>query len=519
MSDTSFLVEEQTPFAQSLIWQLNRDYYQSTGIDAWSSGVVPYHLTSSAMVGKTYAELVFALLKDIAAQGNTEQTVYILELGAGHGKLAFHVLRYLERLCSQKNLKLPPYKYVLSDISEDSLQFFINHPQFQTYFKSGVLDVAYFDAIGSDSLALKIANQTINRGELKQPLIAFANYFFDSIPNDLFYFQGNQIAAVEVSLSSPVDPKEKGAAAVLEEVVGKYHLNNNSRKFYDNEVYNEILESYRGHFQQTFLMFPDKGMSCLSNLKELSANGLIVLSMDKGYHDMQDLDKQAAPDMVTHGSMSFWVNFHAMGKYCEHEGGTATFPSFPNHHLELAAFKLLDPAIELPEFETAYRRFVDDYGPDDFNGLMKLSYKQMTKMDLLEMMAMIRLSAYDATYFSKVLPRIKQLYRQVSFRERARLAETMHQVWKTYFWVEDKEDLAFELGGMFYALGFYQEALDYFNRSIQRFGHTADEYYNRALCHYQLRQDTLFYEVRKEAKAAYPTYEQLLHLDELDMNT
>ena len=82
MSSEPYLVESVKPFSESLIWQLNRDFYQEQGIKAWSEGTVPHNLTSNSRVGKTYAELILAFLKDLAFKGQSEETVYILELGA-----------------------------------------------------------------------------------------------------------------------------------------------------------------------------------------------------------------------------------------------------------------------------------------------------------------------------------------------------------------------------------------------------------------------------------------------------
>ena len=56
-------LETQQPFAQSLIWQLQRDYFSNAGIDAWRSGEVPQTITSNPVVGKTDAELVLAFLR------------------------------------------------------------------------------------------------------------------------------------------------------------------------------------------------------------------------------------------------------------------------------------------------------------------------------------------------------------------------------------------------------------------------------------------------------------------------
>ena len=203
----SFEIEPIRPFAKSNIWQLNRDFYQREGINAWQGDVVPHHMTSNSMVGKTYAEIVLGVLRDLSTKSKTTEIVYILELGTGHGRLAFHILKHIEQLSKNLNIKLPPYCYVVSDIVEDSLSFYLEHPQFKTYFEKGLLDLCYFDASKSSELKLRYSKQTISEQSLSQPLIVIANYFFDSIPTELFYIKDNTMSSCSVSLHSDKDPE------------------------------------------------------------------------------------------------------------------------------------------------------------------------------------------------------------------------------------------------------------------------------------------------------------------------
>ena len=187
-----------TPFGESSIWQLNRDYYEKEGIDAWRSGVVPHHMTSNSMVGRSYAELILAFLKDLSQQGSVSEVVYIIELGAGHGRLAFHILQHLEKLVHSVHEILPPFCYILSDIVEEDLLFYKNHIQFKKFFDKGWLDIAYFDAVESQEIELRHSGTTINKSFLNQPIVALANYFFDSLPVDLFRLEGDQMYSCNV---------------------------------------------------------------------------------------------------------------------------------------------------------------------------------------------------------------------------------------------------------------------------------------------------------------------------------
>ncbi len=101
--------------------------------------------------------------------------IYILELGAGSGRFAYHFLKKLWDFFPQSTLRHLTIKYVLSDFSESNLRYWRTHPFLQLYFQHGILDIAHFDAQHDLPLHLHLANQT--HTTLKNPLIILANYF------------------------------------------------------------------------------------------------------------------------------------------------------------------------------------------------------------------------------------------------------------------------------------------------------------------------------------------------------
>lgn len=518
MKPTSFEIESEQLFSKSRIWQLNRDFYQSRGVSAFSEGIVPHHLTSNALVGKTYAELIFGFLKDLAFKEKTKEIVYILELGAGHGRLAFHILTHLEKLIQGSDLTLPPFCYVLSDIVEKNLSFFRAHPQFQEFFQKGILDLCYFDALKSQDLDLQYAQKSIHPKDLKQPIVAIANYFFDSIPQELFHIKDGSIARCSVALGSSCNPDGLKTEELIKNLRLTYSQSPLEIPRYENAVINEIFEDYKKLVTETYVFFPENGMQCMENLKSLSSEGLLLLSLDKGFHELRDLENRKQPSFVTHGSFSFWVNYHALGAFCEKQGGKALFPSLSTFHLELGALVFLKDPESYKHSAEAYQKFVDDFGPDDFNSFKHLSYSIIDKLGVKELIALFRLSGYDSTYFIRLFPRLKQLLKSITHEERIRISETMHQVWSRYFSIGEEYDLAYEIGGVFYDMGFYKEALGYFQSSDNLHGHKADTYYNIALTHYQLRQDKLFFETIAIGKKAFPDFALLKELEGLDVS-
>ena len=516
MTNERFVIESKTPFAESIIWQLNRDFYQEQGIKAWSEGVVPHQMTSNSQVGKTYAELIFAFLKDLEEKGNSQEVVYIVELGAGHGRLAFHILKHLGKLVEANTINLPSYCYVLSDIVEDNLSFFLDHHQLKVYLEQGKLDVAYFDAIGSKQLHLRYASKTIRAQELNTPILAIANYFFDSLPNDLYYINDRKISACSVSIDSKVDPVGVDVNSVFKAMEMVYYKEPVISMPYENPILNEMLKEYKDLVTDTYLFYPEKGIKCIDNLRNFSVGGLVLLTMDKGYHEVKTLNGQKEPDIISHGSFSLWVNYHALDSYCKRLGGTTFFPSFSNFNLELACLMFLPKGESYTEIQTAYEKVVDDFGPDDFNSIKKLVYANVAPLSLKELISIFRLSSYDSTIFSKLFPKVKHLSKTITHEERGRLIQTIDRVWDMYFHINEPFDLAYETGGILYDLGHYTKALIKFKQSLVLYGDKADVYYNMALCNYQLREDKLFYAVVNEVKKLFPEsllIEKLMSLD------
>ena len=518
MEDIRFGIESKKPFSESLIWQLNRDFYQEKGIRAWSEGIVPHQMTSNSKVGKTYAELIFAVLKDLGSKGKDNEVVYILELGAGHGRLAFHILIHLQKLVKSISEKIPRFCYVLSDIVEDNLAFFSKHPQLQKFFQEGTLDISYFDAIENEKIYLRNAKKTIAPQDLNQPIIAIANYFFDSIPNELFFIKDQIVSNCSVSIDSKENPQGMNTEDLIKYMEFSYYKSAANSPIYQEAILNEILEDYRNLLSNTYLFFPKQGINCLENLQAFSNVGLVLLTMDKGFHELDNLKNKKEPEIITHGSFSLWVNYHALSSYCEKQGGKTFFPSFSNFHLEIGCLLFLKDSDTYLHTDAAYQQVVNDFGPDDFNSLKKLAYFNVSRLKLIELIALFRLNGYDSLFFIKLLPRLKQVIQSITVNERKRLAQTMDCIWEMYFNINESYDLAYEIGGLLYDLGFYMEALNYFQYSVDTFGRKADIYYNQALCYYQLKQDNLFYKILDEAKKAFPDDKLIRNLDDLDMS-
>lgn len=78
------------------------------------------------------------------------EPVYILELGAGHGRLAFHILEFLRRardsFPASSTATGVPFVYIVSDASEENVRELETNAQLQPFVNLGCLDFAVVDA-------------------------------------------------------------------------------------------------------------------------------------------------------------------------------------------------------------------------------------------------------------------------------------------------------------------------------------------------------------------------------------
>jgi len=59
-----FPLEENQRLSRSLLWRLQRNYFEQQGIEAWRSGAVPHHITSSPFIADAYARVMMGFLRD-----------------------------------------------------------------------------------------------------------------------------------------------------------------------------------------------------------------------------------------------------------------------------------------------------------------------------------------------------------------------------------------------------------------------------------------------------------------------
>src|SRR5947209_15608038 len=117
---------EKQRLSESLLWQVQRNFYTQHGADAWRSGSLPFEITSNPYIARAYARAVYGFWRDTGRQPGL--SLRIVELGAGHGRFAFLFLTEFTKLHRELSPPGTAFQYVVTDVSHRDLESLARHP-------------------------------------------------------------------------------------------------------------------------------------------------------------------------------------------------------------------------------------------------------------------------------------------------------------------------------------------------------------------------------------------------------
>jgi hypothetical protein len=493
------IVEAGVRLSRSRLWELQRHYFDQQGIRAWSQHTVPHYITSNPFIAGDYARVIFGFLRDCHGVANAHpapdfapldlsQPVYIIELGSGSGRFAFHLLKKLTSFYPRSVLKDVPFKFVMTDFTEHNLDYWRAHPSLRYFVEQGVLDFARFDAEQSESLTLDHSGDTLAAGAIKNPVVVLANYFFDGIPQDAFYIRDGQLYESLVTISAPPADNHLDDPGLLDRIEISYENYPTTTEYYGDQELDRILQGYQQRLPTTYLLFPSAALGCIRRLQHLAGGRLLLISADKGYIHEESLINRAEPRIAVHGSFSMMVNYHAIAEYIRHQGGRVLQTAHRRVSLTVCAFLLGQHPAGYVETRLAFEETIEKYGPDDFFTLKKGIEKNYAALTLEQLLALLRLSGWDAAVFMDAFAALLDQVESADEALQRELHRAIRQVWDNYYHIGERRDIAFYMAMLLYGMEYYPEALNYFQHSLRLYGPDASTFYNMAVCHYALRQ-------------------------------
>lgn len=454
------LLDAPKRLSESAIWQMMADYYQNSGESAWED--VPFFVTSSTFIADSYARLLIQFLRDYRDKLVVDHPIYLVDLGAGAGRFGFHLVRALARMQpyfpETADLDL---KVVLSDFSPTSVEFWRKHPALQRHIEAKTLDFAVFNPLADTELRLEVAGQVV---QPKNPTAFFANYFFDSIPQDAFRVQGDEFLEYFLALKgqpgATVSEAEPNYTLLACELEGRY----------PQPYAQAILEHYAENVQGN-ISIPSAGLAALENLRSWTESGLILIATDKGFATQAEMAAMETHTYARHGgAFSLMVNFDALTRYFDFYQGKCLLTN-QKSAMTHTLMGLLLP--EQPPLTNLNFTFWESINRENLINTVNDMHKLLppadpeSPQDVNALLSFIRLNMCDPRAFTHCAEKLRMQVDELDPGQRAELLEAMEKTWQNYFHSPGEVNLTFWLAFLYFSLNCYEEALKFLDLTME----------------------------------------------------
>ena len=360
-------LQGRTRLRDSLLWELQRSFYANYGAGAWCNAMVPNFVTSNGYIAGAYAQVVLDFVVDWYSRDDCDRTkpIYVVEVGTGSGKFGFLLAKKLllmrehfpkvnipadapaggggggggggsgggRRGGGARRLAPPPVRVVLTDFTDQNIDFCEAHPSMQPLLDAGILDLAVFDANKDTELQLRRSGVVLSApaGESGaagaagaapvwggNPMVVISNYICDTLPQDAFRMVDGELRQAFCTVRS----KAATDLATTPDVISRldccwdYEAVDRDSDFYGDAAMNNVVAGYSAEpslsASSTFVV-PIGGMRMMDNIARIAPQGRVLhLVGDKGYVHTDEFLEKRDPHIALHGSFSFMVNFDAL---------------------------------------------------------------------------------------------------------------------------------------------------------------------------------------------------------------
>jgi hypothetical protein len=277
--------EQFVALQDSGFFRLQDEAYEAFGLASWTKKGVPYSLTNSVSMARTYATFIERRLQQ------SVDRACVLELGAGSGKLCFLILMILkQKLEHDQYLRI---RYILSDKAKSVCRAWREHKQLKGFINDGVLELFCFDPLEESFSVFRFESS---------PFV-IANYFFDTIEQALFAKKEGILYEGLINLT--FEGKGPDALASVKE---RYNFVAAQK---GPELYRELEDGV--------ILWPIGAFRVLDAMQK-SLSGFCLLIGDKGDHTLEHISKRVDAKLNKHSTFSFPVNFHALKDYAQSQG-------------------------------------------------------------------------------------------------------------------------------------------------------------------------------------------------------
>ncbi|MDK9720698.1 MAG: hypothetical protein OEL53_05890 [Rhodospirillales bacterium] len=488
-----FRQEEPVRFSRSRLWEIKKQYYQLLGQSAWEKKLVPNTISTNAFMALSYAKVLAAYLTDIvlgrAGGADASRPLYIIEIGAGTGRLGYLTAKFLSELAAPLawRKKGPLFRYVLTDAVSANLDAWRRHPLIAEAMRSGLMDLALFDPASDEGLTLQFEGEDLETVNGGNPLALVANYVFDVLPYDAFTVSGGRLFEHRVGIELDDEPQDVAGLTLetmkrLAFVEQGYPI---GLPYYGDEALDAVLDDYIQALPDQLFTMPFGALSCMQRLSKMGGGRLLTLVSDKAHFQLSQFTRKTSLGLSLEGNYAPSVNLEAVARVVARLGGWALSRPAPNKRFDSYAF-LLAPSVEsMGSTRNAVQEHLLGFGPQAYFALLAHLRRMGDKADLAALLALLSMGRPDPAILlrlSEPLLAATKDVAKVGESERQELLYCLRQAWENRFDQKEESGCAFLMARLAKRLNDSELAAKLYLASLDAGGPDAATYYNLALC-------------------------------------
>lgn len=462
--------------SESELWSLMTSFYKNIGPEAWNDDIVPTEISSNKFLAHIYADMIISSIEDHESKLENSNPIHILEIGSGHGRLGFYILKIIKHhFNNDLSLMATKIKYIISDITIKNIDNCMNNHLFNEFIECGVLDFALFNAITDININLIVSKKTISNQSLNSPLIAICNYLIDTLPHDSFKIINNKKHETLIEITSNSHDISDSNLDSLNYEFKDIPIKDD---YYEQDDLNAILNEYEQYFtKQGSFLIPIGGINCIKNLEKFTSSKLITFIADKCNVDLNELSNHDNPEISLHGSISLMVNLDCLKRVTEKNGGTALL--MPNIYSDFQVSCLISNSNNNSKLSDSFRKSLAMVTPQDLYHLCYVNDEINPSIISLDTcLSILSISQWDPSVLSLLSEKISDFISDEDtelYVQQENILLSGIKISLDYFYkFGTSHDLYFDAGIIYYALEYYEEAMNTFQLSKTHFG-SSDE--------------------------------------------
>lgn len=506
-------IEEGQRISQSKLWKLLEAYYVKLGPKAWAEHGTPSFGSSNPITAEQYAALTIAFFKDCLANPSQfpldpTQPIYILDLGAGTGQFSFAFLKKILPLLQQNFDGKLKICLVLMDIVEENFKFWKNHLYFKSYFESNILDYAYYHhAYTNEPIKLLNSQRTLSQDNLSNPLIVICNYFFSTLPSDLFRLKEGEL---QQGFISSYAPHPKGEADFAEDdpklikaitfTVDYKTVIEPPYVGLEQNILETLVQTFRKEEDGIHFTFPVGGFQVLRYFQKLTRERLLLIVGDYGANTVEDFKKYKDAWIAYHDSLSVPVNFSAFASFFTLQGGynRITTEIDPKFIISVSTFK--GPQENWKELRFVFDECIETFNVSDYAVFLEDLKDRVDSPPIFLVLELIKLGRGSALLVKACHREILATLPEMDQISKEKLKVYLHKISENYYFTHFQGgEFFFVLGELLYNLNDFAGAASNYRKGMEIMGRSAEICKSLGACYLAMGEKDAAVECWEEA--------------------